>query len=731
MIEYPTNVNALVPIVLRDSSANPYNGAAYNQVSVTVVKANGTVADVSTSAGTWTQITGTAYAAQGYYNFVMPSGALDVTGVMQYCVYVSGAAPYFGVVTVTNGNSSMLWDRLGVPISATIALDIQSISGFGGGGGFTTQDRFWLSGTYVTSSRLPIDPASNTHVDSAISQSFWTSDRSNLAAIKAKTDNLPSDPASQATTNTNISAVTTNVNSNTNSNFTTIKGTGFVGTYDSLHQIGIWTSASYFSGVLSSTFASAMTLLQGVGFTPGQDDLRNISLAVAGISGGGGGGFGPTDRAMLSATWATASLLPADPASNSFLSGVIKNSQAAIMGSGTYSQVTGANLAQIYNYIPGINSKVQNLPASPASTTDVTNARDYLAGVGYVQANNSLVAISNQFTTGAFSAQDHIYLSSTYVSMSLVYATESLIRGDTSAIKTKTDLLPNDVVGQTWIYPYLATIISASAVSGGFSTFDRDNIIYLSQTLGKPQAATVSADIFGIIQTQGTQGTSISQIYTKTNALPVDPVSTSYVTLVSQSLANQILGGNSNMSGVLDTVHKHLSASIQYTGSLILNATQYTGSLVIANVMATGSNTNQVLSILGTPNFGTIATDIAQATAQAALAAGYAQSANTNAASAATNANSANTNAILAANRSLTIINTIGTPASGTVSADIAALAVMVANVSASTSASVDLQSTNSRLDTLLKKVGTPVVTVSEDIRQIGKISLDIQKKVS
>jgi hypothetical protein len=725
MIEYPVNLQALVPIVLRDTSANPYNGATYNQVNVTVVKADGTVVDVTTSTGNWAQITGTAYAAQGYYNFIMPNTAMNVTGVLQYCIYVSGAAPYFGVMQVSNGNSSMLWDRLGVPISATIALDIQSISGFGGGGGFTTQDRFWLSGTYVTSSRLPTDPASNTWVSFAVSQSFNTSDRSNLNAVKAKTDNLPSDPASQATTNTNISAVTTNVNSNTNTRITEIKGTGWVAA-DNLHNIFTYTSSTYASGVLSSTLASAMIYLQGAGYTAGQDDLRNISLAIAGISGGGGGGFGPTDRAMLSATWATASLLPADPASNSYLSGVIKEARSHIMGSGsTYGQTngSGSTVWSMYNLatVNSWNTYIQRIPVSPATTTDVTNARDYLAGTGYVQANNSLVAISNLFTTGAFSAQDHAWLSATYVSMSMVYATESLIRGDTSAIKTKTDLLPNDVVGQTWVYPYLAQIISASAVSGGFSVDDRNNIIYLSQTLGKPQGATVSADIFGIIQTQGTQGTSISQIYTKTNALPVDPVSTAYLTLVSQSLANQIIGGNSNVSGAVNHTYLRLSASIATSSSLIL-----------ANIQATGSNTNQILTTLGTPAYGSVSADNAYTAGQASNAAIYAQAANSNAQNAANSAGTAATNALVASVRSQTIINTIGTTTSGTVSADIAGVATAVANINVSISGtSTDLTSTNSRLDSLLKKVGSPIVSVSEDLRQIGKISLDIQRKVS
>jgi hypothetical protein len=694
MIRYKKSELARLPVILKDTAGAAMAGVAAAALNIDIVKSDGTVFSPSPSATLWTELTSTAYASQGYYNYLFSGTIMNTTGVFQYCFIVTGSAPYFGVIEIVENTEKDVMDRLGVPTYGTIKDDIANVGISAASGGFTAQDRTWLSATYVTASLLPADPASNSHIDSQLSQSFWTNDRLNLNAIKSKTDNLPVVPASQGDVtssrdniNTNTNNQATSINNNTNSNFTTIKGAGWGGSIDTLRQIGVYTNYIYNSGALSATVIAARDYLAGTGFVTGTDDLHGLAVAIQGITpGSGGGGFSNTDRAMLEAAYSHSILLPDDPASASGTSGTIALARGQIMGSGTFtgSAAWGRTVKEVYDYqvayLPSIYTTTGRIPSDPATNTVVNAARDYLAGAGYVQVSDSLHAIMADLDTIAFSssftAQDRAYLTQTLSGVNKVDNT-------TTIIKQKTDLLPNDVVSSATLFPLLYEISSSAATSGGFSNTDRTNIEGIKAKTDNLPAQPADATVtFG-----AGDRSNLNIIYSKTNNLPIDPASITYTTQVSQSLANLIIASTNA-----------LSSSISGTNS-------------------------GVLGRLGTPAGASVSADIAAVYTQASQANTNAASANSNATAAATNANNANNSATAAGvaaqasyNEALATHVLLGTPMSGSVSADISSSYNAILNISASVSAStVDLTP-------VLKVLGSPISTVSRDIYEVARL---------
>lgn len=688
MIRYKKNHDARLPVIFKSLAGSAVPGVTSNIIIISIRKASGVDADVTPLAPSWSELTGTAYASQGYYNYNLTGTYTDVTGVFQYCVAVTGAVPYFGVVEVVEFLEFDVMARLGVPVYGTVVDDIGNVGISAASGGFSSQDRTWLSSTFVTCSALPADPASNSHVDSQLSQSFWSTDRLNLNAIKAKTDNLPADPASNAvvvaardTITSNASSNTTTINNNTNTRTTEMKGAGWLGTYDTLHNIGVYSYFTYNSGALSATIVSARDYLAGDNYVSGTDALHQLRLALDGITpSSGGGGFSTNDRAMLESAYSRSLNLPVDPLATAYFTASLSQSQARIMGSGSYTGTTtgGRTVKEVYDYqvayFPTIYTYTTRIPTDPSSNTQVVAARDYLAGPTFTSPLDTLAGLSDQIQSQSFSASftptDRAYLTSTY-------STVNDNNGKITVVKQKTDLLPNDVVSTAHIDPQLATIISASSVSGGFSTTDRDNINAIkSKTDNLPTQPADATVTFGT-----SDRNQLAAVYSKTDKLPVDPASTTYVQLVSQSLSVQMLSEYQN----LYAQGTNISASIS------------------------GSNT-AVLNRLGSPAAGTVSADIANVGILANNAAIAASSADISAGSAATSANTA-------AARSLTIINTLGSPMSGTVSADISstfkAVSAISATFSGTVSASVDFSP-------ILGVLGRPVSTVSNDIRQVA-----------
>lgn len=689
MLEFVANTNIRLPVVLKDLSSQPIAGAVYNAIAFSILKADGTEIDITVVSASWAEITGAAYSGQGYYNYVLTSSYTNLTGIFQYAVSYTGSAPYFGVVKLVDGDTGAVFNRLGPPNYGTIANDIANVGVTAGSGGFTSADRAAINSCYTATLRIPSDPASQSGTLSIVTQSFWTGDRQNLTAIKAKTDNLPSDPASQGTTNSSIASARDNVNGNTNNGFGAIEGAGW-SAGETLHNIYARTSSTLANMATQAFLSFTFGTITGAGFTTGADDLHNLSIQIQGITpSSGGGGFSTTDRTTLVAIYSSSINLPGDPTSWATVSGALRETKERIMGMYPYGATTGASPNTLYSVastLGGVNTTVGNIwtyasriPTTPASQGDVTSARDYLAGAGYASVSNSLYAISQQFTSGNFSLSDRTMLQSisSSVGSGLTGSVNGLVT-NVAAIKGKTDLLPNDVVSTAHIDPKLDIIISASAVSGGYSVDDRTALMACyTATLRIP---THPAD--GDVTFNNSDRAQLNNVYSKTDKLPVDPVSTTYLTLVSQSLAQAISSSYSGTTSNIANLSGAMSSSFSGTTARLT-----TMSATLSGVGATASAT------------------LLQATA-----------ANSNALQGASYANTAAGYAGIAATNTDTIGATLGTPASGTLAADIAGVAGAVVHVSgAVASASVDLSP-------ITKKLGDPITTISRDILEVARL---------
>ena len=682
MTEYPKSQDMLLVVILKDTSANPIAGAVYNAVSVTIVKANRSQADVTITSASWAEITGSAYSSQGYYNLLLTGTYADVTGIFQYSVVYTGSVPYFGVVKIVDGDTGAIYNRIGVPNYGTIANDIANVGVTAGSGGFTSADRAMISATYHTTSFLPTDPASMSGVLTIVTQSFWTGDRQNLTAIKAKTDNLPATPASQG----DVTTSTTNVNAHTDADFNQIKG----GSWNSnMTLFNIWTYASYtwMSGATSASISNSLSYTLGAGFVPGTDDLHNLSLQIQGITpGSGGGGFSTADRTALNSIYSSTLPLPSDPASNSYLSGVIHSGVFQVMGAGPFGAGTGTTVYQVAQDTANIRAHTNFIQQTSqvATTVEVNAARDYLAGTGYVQASDSLHIISTNINlltfSSSFTSGDRAMISSTLLSQSIILNQEQSTYNQVTLVKNKTDNLPSDPVSTAHIDPILNQILSASAVSGGFSDTDRTNIVAIkAKTDNLPAQPADQAITFGT-----SDRNQLQAIYSKTSNLPVDPVSTTYVTLVSQSLSTQLVNLSSSMS----------------------------------------ASTSGVLGRLGIPAAGSVSADIAavQSTANSTYA--QAASANTNAANAAALAGNAVGAATNAYNETLYISGVLGTPIT-TIAGDISATFSATLNISAS------ISGVNVDLTPVISLIGQPVKTLARDIYETAKLVREAQVVLS
>ena len=682
MLEYVKSTTLRLPVILKDTNSNPIVGAQYNAVSFTIIKNDGTQFDLSLVSASWMEITGAAYSGQGYYNYFLTGTYSDVTGIFQYAVTYTGSVPFFGDVKIVDGDTGAVFNRLGAPNYGSIANDIANVGVTAGSGGFTSADRAMISATYHTTSFLPADPASQSGVLAIVTQSFWTGDRQNLTAIKAKTDNLPTDPASNSTINGYIGSAQTAINNNTNSGFTQIKGGGWSSNAHTLQIIAQSATLAAVSGATQAYLSSVFGTITGVGFITGSDDLHSLSVAIQGITpGSGGGGFSTTDRANLNAIYTATLPLPSDPASNSFLSSTIRVAREQIQGLFPYGATTGTsitalNIFTVNGTVNSIKSKTDFIQSTDhvATQIDVNNARDYLAGAGFVAASDTLHIISTNVNALAFSSSflpsDRTMIANISNSVGFgLSGTTNGIGNTVTLIKNKTDNLPADPVSTAHIDPILNQILSASAVSGGFSDTDRTNIVAIkAKTDNLPAQPADAAVTFGT-----SDRNQLQAIYSKTSNLPVDPVSTTYVSLVSQSLSIQLAG----VSG------------------------------------AVSSSQQAVLGRLGVPASSTVSADIAAVYIQAANAYTAATTADAHAQQAITAAQAASAGTVQ-------IQTTLGTPMFGSVSADISATYDAVLNVSASFSGTISASVDFRPIYTIL---GKPVKSLADDIRETARIA--------
>ena len=731
MLEYTQGADLRLPVILQSSSGTAVPGVLVASVAMTVVKADGAAFDVSLTSSDWVEFTGSAYINQGYYNVLIPSSYANVPGVFQYCARVANANTYFGVVKIAAGDTTAIFNRLGVPAYGTIKDDIANVGITAGAGGFTAADRNALSSTLHIVSTLPEDPASTSGIVNVITQSFWTNDRNNLLSIKAQTDRLPSDPVSTAVMVAGLTGVITAENTNLTSQFTSIKGQGWVGT-ETIHNIYGAVAFTSASGALQSTLTSSISgvliTLTGSGYANGADSLHAISVAIQGITpGSGGGGFSSADRAALYAAYSSTLPLPADPASFSALSGVIDDARGHVMGSGTYGAGTGSTIYQVGQDTANIKTRTNYIPYSTvASSADVNNARDYLAGPAYT-VSASLSALSSSMSASQFSLADRTMIQN-------ISGTTNLILNDAIGIKFKTDNLPAYPANQTTIDTQFQYISGNLAASGGFSTADRDAISAIKSSTDRLPTNPADANTtFG-----SADRVQLTAVWGKTTNLPTDPASNTgllnitglastnngptlkdMILNVSSTVHTLGLDASSNVSSLSGTIH---AAELEISGTVHASVLETSGTIHDVELATSGTIHNSELATSGTihavdnvvSNSGFTSTD-------RSTLSGIASSAGS-AATAAANAETAALASISAVNN---VVNVIGTPFSGTVAAALTATykqAVIGAENGGGGTVTVDLTPVLNKQNQTLDILGVPVNNLSRDIYEIARL---------
>lgn len=102
MIEYKKGSTIKVPVRLLDSTGAPVIGKTYTDVSMSVLRSDGTVLSPSLSAPDFVEITTGAFLGQGFYTISPPLASIGVSGLLVYAVKVTGADTYIGAVKIVD-----------------------------------------------------------------------------------------------------------------------------------------------------------------------------------------------------------------------------------------------------------------------------------------------------------------------------------------------------------------------------------------------------------------------------------------------------------------------------------------------------------------------------------------------------------------------------------------------------------------------------------------------------
>jgi len=138
----------------------------------------------------------------------------------------------------------------------------------------------------------------------------------------------------------------------------------------------------------------------------------------------------------------------------------------------------------IYSDVPAVKTKTDNLPSSPASTTDVTSARDSIKGSGTPDIASAITSIEAAIEgAGAHTILDIYNRLGTPVSS---------IAADIASVKSKTDLIPASPASTTDVTSAASSIESAIQGSGSHTIKD------LYDRLGAPAGASTAADIAAV-----------------------------------------------------------------------------------------------------------------------------------------------------------------------------------------------------------------------------------------
>lgn len=112
-IEVKQNVQSLVFVFLKDSSANPKTGVAFGSVTCYISKAGAAPAAKTIDGSNWSELS--AGNMPGWYTLTFAAGDLDTLGIFGFVINATGAVQYndiLSVVLATVGDFSLQVQRL-------------------------------------------------------------------------------------------------------------------------------------------------------------------------------------------------------------------------------------------------------------------------------------------------------------------------------------------------------------------------------------------------------------------------------------------------------------------------------------------------------------------------------------------------------------------------------------------------------------------------------------------
>lgn len=432
------------------------SGVAFGSVTATYLKSDGTTGSITVNGSTWTAVTTGAFASAGVYTLSIPSGTVNIAGTFGYCVTATGCNPYVGWVEIMAQLPSDVYSRVGAPAGASVSADV--------------------------------------------------------AAIKSDTGAINTKIGTPAVT---VSTDIANVRGSGAYSLTDLAGAGFTAVSDTLHQI-----AGTISG--GGGAPSAGTIAAAV-----WDEVLtgHVTANSAGV-----------DLKLSTAIKAKTDNLPSDPASQAAILGPQSINLSSIAGGAAFSSIAD-NLHQInanINIIPDgvwstvltgyttintagkrindINTKTQLLPTSPASTTDVNNARDSIkgtpalaigdiAGTGWSSTTDTLKAMSAAISGGGISPS--VISDAVWNASRSSYIVSGSMGEGMGQTFTKTQALPNDPARSSDVSAAITSIkgldnrnLTQLAGTGWVSGTDNLHQIYIKIPSAGPSASQVAAEVW-------------------------------------------------------------------------------------------------------------------------------------------------------------------------------------------------------------------------------------------
>lgn len=198
MFEIKQGVASRVPVYLSTSAGVAVNSALFSDVACTVLKADGSTANLTIASGTdFIQVTSGQFSGQGVYWLLIPASAASVQGMLTYVIVASvgSAKPYRGTVKVVTNEEVDTFARLGAPAGASHAADVAAI-----------QTKL---GTPVGASVIADITSVQTKLGTPAGASIAADIATANAALVSHTSSLSTLTTNVGTVNTNVLAVNT------------------------------------------------------------------------------------------------------------------------------------------------------------------------------------------------------------------------------------------------------------------------------------------------------------------------------------------------------------------------------------------------------------------------------------------------------------------------------------------------------------------------------------------